>query len=101
MNWHANIWVAHIWVVAYIAEPVLLPLFEPRDGGSRDPFPEAQKEGPILPGVKRVMVGVMLITVTVGGLLFINPEFMDTRWPWPLNPFDARILAAFPTLAGL
>jgi hypothetical protein len=39
--------------------------------------------------------------VTVGLLLFINPEFMDTRWPWPLDPFDARIMAAFPILVGL
>lgn len=101
MNWFTNIWVAHIWVVAYIVEPVILPLIEPRGAGKNDPYPADLKEGPIFPGVKRIMVGVMLLCATVAGLLIINPAFMDTRWPWALNPFDARIMAAFPTLAGL
>ncbi len=30
----------------------------------------------------------------------INPQFLDTRWPWPLDPFDARIMAAFFALAA-
>jgi hypothetical protein len=37
----------------------------------------------------------------VSALLFITPEFANTRWPWELDPFNARIAAAFPMLAAL
>ena len=43
----------------------------------------------------------LLVCVTLGGLAFINPQFLDTRWPWPLDPFDARIMAAFFALNAL
>lgn len=33
----------------------------------------------------------------MGGLLIINPEWLTLRWPWGLNGFDARIIAAWFT----
>jgi hypothetical protein len=101
MNWSSNIWVAHIWVLAYIIEPLTLPLFEPRGKAAKAPFPDELKQGPIFVGLKRVLLVGFVCGVTLGLLLFINPEFMDTRWPWALDPFDARIMAAFPILVGL
>ncbi len=31
----------------------------------------------------------------IWALLFLAPEFANTRWPWELNPFDARIMSAW------
>lgn len=101
MNWSSNIWVAHIWVLAYIIEPLVLPLYEPRGEEAKAPIPDEKMQGPIFVGLKRVLLVGFVVGVTLGLLLFINPEFMDTRWPWPLDPFDARIMAAFPILVGL
>jgi hypothetical protein len=99
MNWKSNIWIAHVWVIAYLAEPVLLPLMEPRGLGRNEPLPEALRRGPILPPLRWLMAAIMVVGVAIGGLLFINPQFASTRWPWPLDPFDARVMAAFPLLA--
>lgn len=101
MNWSSNIWVAHIWVLAYVIEPLTLPLFEPRGEEAQARLPEALRQGEIFVGLKRVLLVGFVVGVTLGLLLFINPEFMDTRWPWPLDPFDARVMAAFPVLVGL
>lgn len=101
MNWHSNIWIAHIWVLAYIVEPLVLPLYEPRSVEARAPIPDHLKEGQIFIGLKRTLLVGYVIGVALGLLLFIHPEFMDTRWPWALDPFDSRIMAAFPVMGGL
>jgi hypothetical protein len=101
MNWFSNIWVAHIWVLAYIAEPLILPLYEPRGEEAKAPIPDHLKEGPIFIGLHRILLVSYVVGIALGLLLFINPEFMDTRWPWALDPFDARIMAAFPIMGGL
>lgn len=101
MNWFTNIWIAHIWVVAYIVEPLILPLYEPRGEAAKAPLPDELKEGPIFPGLKRVLQVAFVVGVSLGLLLFIHPQFMDTRWAWQLDPFDARIMGAFPIMAGL
>jgi hypothetical protein len=101
MNWSASIVMAHIWVLAYTVEPLILILIEPRGPEANEPLLAELRQGPIFLGLKRVM-GVLWVTMMIlGALLFINPEFMDTRWPWPLDPFDARIMAAFFVLAAL
>jgi hypothetical protein len=100
MNWASNIWVAHVWVLAYTIEPVVLFLWEPR--APLDPLPDSWREGPLLPGVKFVAMVGLVTSVTLAGLMMINPEFMDTRWPWPLDPFNCRVMSAFLALnAGL
>ena len=101
MNWSSNIWVAHIWVLAYIVEPLTLPLTEPGGDQAKAPLPEDLREGPVFEGLRRVLLVGFVVGVSVGLLLFLNPEFMDTRWPWPLDPSDARIMGAFPILAGV
>jgi hypothetical protein len=101
MNWSSNIWIAHIWVLAYIVEPLILPLYEPRGPAASAPLPAELQQGPIFPGLRRVLLVGFVTGVALGLLLFINPAFMDTRWPWALDPFDARIMAAFPILTGL
>jgi len=96
LNWKSDIIVAHIWVIAYIVEPLMLPLLEPRGPDSRQPLPAELSRGPILNGLKNTLVAIYITTFAIAGLLVIHPAFMDTRWPWPLDPFNARVMAAWP-----
>ncbi len=96
MNWTSNIILAHVWVVIYVFEPLVLPFLGPFDEASKAPVPAELSEGEIPLGLRRVLIGTLMVTATMAGLLFISPEFMNTRWPWPLDPFNARIMAAWP-----
>lgn len=96
MNWESNIWVAHVWVLAYTIEPVVLFLWEPRRPW--EALPDEWREGPVLPGLKQVAQVSLVTSVTLAGLMMINPAFMDTRWPWPLDPFNCRVMSAFLAL---
>ncbi len=89
MNWRVNIIVAHIWVLAYFIEPIMLYLIEPRTPEAKAPLPEDLRQGSVTMGLKRVATLGLIVSVIIGGLLFINPRFMDTRWPWELDPFNA------------
>lgn len=101
MNWKSSLLVAHIWVIAYTVEPIMLFLLEPRSAEARAALPDELQRGPILSGLKMVVAAGMVAGVTFASLAFINPVFLDTRWPWALDPFDARIMAAFLALASL
>ncbi|HLE13529.1 MAG TPA: hypothetical protein VI776_02190 [Anaerolineales bacterium] len=101
MNWKANIIVAHVWVIAYLVEPLILPLVEPRGAHRNPPQLPEDRRGPIFTGLKRVMVAGLVVSVTMVALMFLNPLFLDTRWPWALDPFDARIMSAFFALTSL
>jgi hypothetical protein len=101
MNWSTNIIMAHIWIIAYAAEPLLLIALEPRGIEAKEPLPPLLREGPILPGLKRVMMVLYIFLVTLAGIFFLNPAFASTRWPWKVTAFDARIMSAFMILAAL
>jgi hypothetical protein len=98
--WHAQefLWnpfvspVAHFWVVFYIFEPVVMLYLVPR-GILRAAAP--QTGGPILPWYRRFLVFVTGILLMFGLIPFVNPEFAMARWPWELNPLDARMIAAW------
>ena len=96
MNWKSNIYVAHIWVVAYIVEPLILTLIEPHGPESKESVSAEFSQGPVSIWLKRMLAVVYVLGVTGAAFLFINPSFADTRWPWSIDPFDARILAAWP-----
>jgi uncharacterized membrane protein len=83
---------AHIWVILYIFEPVVMLYLIPR-GALRAEAPVVG--GPIHPWFKAFLVLVTGLFLMHGLLLVINPEFAAQRWPWELNPFDARIAAAW------
>lgn len=44
---------------------------------------------------------LFIFAFIIWAVLFINPTFASTRWPWPLTEFDARIMSAFAMLAAL
>jgi len=101
MNWKSNLGVAHIWVIAYIVEPLMLTLIEPHGAESKAAVPAEFSEGPISSWLKRMLAVVYVMGITGAAFLFINPAFADTRWPWSIDPFDARILAAWPAAVAV
>lgn len=101
MNWSTSIIMAHIWVLAYAIEPLILIMIEPRGPEADAPLPASLREGPILLGLKRTMSVLFIFATIIWAVLFLNPEFASTRWPWPLTEFDARIMSAFAMLAAL
>jgi hypothetical protein len=96
--WHADrfswfSWIARLWVFLYVFEPVLMIYLAPH--GVIPPTQPLAGTGAILPALKWFLVAEVMIVGTVGALLVLNPKFMETVWPWPLNPLDARIMAAW------
>lgn len=91
MHWRSV--VAHIWIVFYTAEPVIMHFTIPR---AAEPSAEPMTSGgPISSWFKRFLILEVGIGMLFGLALVINPEWLNTRWPWELNPFDARIVAAW------
>ena len=101
MNWKINLLLAHIWIIVYVFEPLVLPFLGPFGAEGAAPVPPESSEGPILDGLRRVLIANVMVATTIAGLLFINPQFTDTRWPWLLDPFDARIMAAWPAAVAM
>ena len=99
MNWYKSVFdliVAHVWAIAYTFEPLTVFLIHPREPEADAPVPVECSEGPVLPAMKNALLVIFFVGATIWALLFFNPAFADTRWPWPLNPFDARIMSAWP-----
>jgi hypothetical protein len=99
--WHAELFTwpqfapptAHFWIVFYVFEPVTMLYLVPRGEAFRRPAPPTG--GPLLPLTRGFLVFETGILLMVGLLLVINPEMAAARWPWELNPLDARMVAAW------
>ncbi len=98
--WHADEFhwnpfetpLAHIWVVLYVFEPVTMLYLVPR--GIRS-VQAPVSGGPLHPALKGFLVFVTGVLLINGLLIVVNPEFAVRRWPWELNPLDARIVGAW------
>jgi membrane protein DedA with SNARE-associated domain len=45
--------------------------------------------------LKSALLAMFYMGAALWALFFFTPEFANTRWPWALNPFDARIMSAW------
>ena len=105
MNWNVegvsdglrifSLVIAHVWVLAYTFEPLTVFLLHPRDKDAYAPVPSNLSEGEIQPVMKNALVATFFLGAAFWAILFISPEFANTRWPWELNPFDSRIMSAW------
>jgi len=105
MNWHINgvsdglrifsLIITHVWILAYTFEPLTVFLLHPRDPQADAPVPPELQEGEIQPVMKTALASTFFLGAAFWAILFIAPEFANTRWPWELNPFDSRIMAAW------
>jgi hypothetical protein len=87
--------ITHVWILAYTFEPLTVFLLHPRDAEAEAPLPDELSEGELLPALKSVLVAMFYLGAAFWSLLFFTPEFANTRWPWELNAFDARIMSAW------
>jgi hypothetical protein len=87
--------VVHVWVLAYTFEPLMVFLLHPRDEEANDPVPAEMSEGKILPLTRNALGAIFFLGAAFWAVLFFTPEFANTRWPWELNAFDARIMSAW------
>ncbi len=111
MNWHLtgagkglrwfSFIIAHIWVLAYTFEPLTIFLIKPRSTEANAPLPEHLSEGPLLPVTRATLLAIFYIGAGIAALLFFNTDFSNMRWPWELNPFDSRIMAAWPAACAV
>jgi len=105
MNWHVqgvsdglrifSLIIAHVWVLAYTFEPLTVFLLHPRDAEANAPVPLNLSEGEIQPVMKKALAATFFLGGAFWAILFISPEFANTRWPWELNAFDSRIMSAW------
>ena len=45
--------------------------------------------------LRYAFVAIFFAGAALWAMLFFSPEFANSRWPWALNPFDARIMSAW------
>jgi hypothetical protein len=84
--------LAHIWIVLYIFEPITMLYLIPR-GMLHAQAPVSG--GPLHRALKVFLVLVTGLLLMNGLMIVVNPEFAVRRWPWELNPLDARIVGAW------
>jgi len=87
--------IAHVWVLAYTFEPLTIFLLHPREEAAHAPIPAKYSQGELQNTLKYALVVIFFLGAAFWALLFLAPEFANTRWPWELNPFDARIMSAW------
>jgi len=110
-NWHVEgvsealrifcLIMAHIWVLAYSFEPLTVWLLEPHEPEAEAPVPAERSEGPLLTPLRGTLLVVFYFGIAIWALLFFNTEFANLRWPWELNPFDSRVMSAWPAACAV
>ena len=105
MNWNVqgvsnglrifSLIITHVWILAYTFEPLTVFLLHPRDPEANAPIPAQLSEGPLLPQIKAALIALFYLGAAFWALFFFTPEFANSRWPWALNAFDARIMSAW------
>jgi hypothetical protein len=95
MNWTPFNVATVIWMLAYTAEPLVVPFVEPHGSEAQAPGASDQAHR-ISPGLQTLLSLLMVIAAAIFGALFINPaKFITNYWPWAIAPIDARIASAF------
>jgi hypothetical protein len=84
--------LAHLWIVLYIFEPVTMLYLIPRGIFAVE---APATGGPLHPAFKGLLIFMTGLLLMLGLLLVSQPEFAANRWPWELNPLDARMIAAW------
>lgn len=105
MNWHLqgvsdglrifSLVIVHVWVLAYTFEPLAVFLLHPRDDDAHALLPSELAQGELSNLLKYALAAIFFAGAALWALLFFSPEFANSRWPWELNPFDARIMSAW------
>ncbi len=92
-------WPFWVWLALYSLTPLLVTLAWARN---RRRDPQTPEPGDVMlphsAGWVLAAAGVLLLAGAVG--LFVLPVMAAERWPWPLTPLTARVLAGWLALLG-
>ena len=89
------------WVGLYFTTPFIVFLLWLRNR-SADPGPTDTSPNLLVPNVVRLVIGVVgSLTLLTSIVLFLQPGFMISTWPWQLTPLTARVMGALFALTGV
>ena len=88
------------WVGLYFTTPFLVFLLWLRNR-SADPGPGTSHDRRV-PRLVRLVIGIVgALTLLTSMVLFLQPGFMISTWPWQLTPLTARVMGALFALTGV
>ena len=89
------------WVVLYFTTPFIVFLLW-LSNRSTDPGPGGTPLDRRVPSLVRLVIGIVGgVTVLTSIVLFLQPGFMISTWPWQLTPLTARVMGALFALTGV
>lgn len=89
------------WVGLYFTTPFIVFLLWLRNRAT-DPGPTGTFPGRRVPYPVRLVIGLVGgLTVLISIVLFLQPGFMISTWPWQLTPLTARVMGALFALTGV
>jgi hypothetical protein len=94
---HVAFW---IWVVLYVATPVLVPLAWWRNRAT-DPGTAGPGEPPLPGFVRPLLLTAGAVQSAVALVLLLFPSTMIAHWPWHLTPLTAQTLGGWFALPGV
>ena len=89
------------WVGLYFTTPFIVFLLWLRNR-STDPGPTGTSLNLRVPFLVRLVIGIVGgLTVLASIVLFLQPDFMISTWPWQLTPLTTRVMGALFALTGV
>jgi hypothetical protein len=88
---HVSFWA---WLALYVVTPPLLPILWARNR-RHDPGTAEPRDRSVPPALARVVATVGAAQLAFAAVLFVRPSLFLSRWPWPLSPLTARVVASF------
>jgi hypothetical protein len=87
------------WVGLYFTTPFIVFLLWLRNHAT-DPGPTSHDLR--VPRLVRLLIGIVGgLTLLTSMILFLQPGFMISTWPWQLTPLTARVMGALFALTGV
>ena len=88
------------WVALYFTTPIIVFLLWLHNR-SADPGPHTIADRHV-PHLVRLVIGIVGgLTLLTSIVLFLQPRFMISTWPWQLTPLTARVMGALFALTGV
>lgn len=92
-------WPFLVWLVIYIATPLLVPLVWWRNQ-RRDPGTPEPNDGALSTAAGWFMLAAGAGLLLVAAVIFLFPATAIDIWPWPLTPLTARVVSGWLALLG-
>ncbi|RBY92941.1 hypothetical protein DQ241_02595 [Blastococcus sp. TF02A-30] len=90
---------AWFWLAVYVVIPVAMAVLVVRQ--ERVPGDDPPPRHPVPLALRVPLALEAAVLVVVGAVIYVRPSTADRLWPWPLQPFTARVVAAWLLAFGL